>query len=84
MGMIDHKEYARQMRTHAVADAGDIRVSTDLWEQIADIIENSEEVVRCKVCKHSSYDPVHGDYWCGGQRVFAEHFCSVGERREGE
>ena len=42
------------------------------------------DVVRCKDCKHSSYDPVHGDYWCGGQRVFAEHFCSVGERREGE
>ena len=43
-----------------------------------------DELVLCKDCKHSSYDRVRGDYWCGGQRVFAEHFCSVGERREGE
>lgn len=42
------------------------------------------EVVRCKDCKHGIYDSVHGDYWCYGQRVFANHFCSVGERREGE
>lgn len=42
---LDHKEYARQMRTHAVADAGVIRVSAELWEQIADIVENSVEVV---------------------------------------
>lgn len=43
-----------------------------------------EELVLCKDCKHSSYDSVHGDYWCYGQKVFANHFCSVGERREGE
>ena len=67
--LIDHKEYARQMRTHAVADAGVIRVSTELWEQIADIIENSVEVVhghwdlyfygkelQCSVCKATFWD----------------------------
>ena len=43
--MRDHKEYAKQMRTNAVVINGVVQVSQELWEQIATIIENSEEVV---------------------------------------
>ena len=39
---MDYKEYARQMRENAVKDEnGYIRVSPELWEQIASIIENT-------------------------------------------
>lgn len=65
--LIDHKEYARQMRTHAVADAGVIRVSTELWEQIADVIENSVEVVHGRwedgICTMCGY-PIPTDSKC--------------------
>lgn len=41
MAEIDYKEYARQMREKAVKDEyGIVRVSPELWEQIASIIEN--------------------------------------------
>ena len=41
MAEFDYKEYARQMRENAVKDEnGIIRVSPELWEQIASIIEN--------------------------------------------
>ena len=47
--LIDGKEYARQMRENAVKDEnGIVRVSIELWEQIADIIEHSI-VPPCKV-----------------------------------
>ena len=46
---IDGKEYARQMRENAVKDEnGIVRVSIELWEQIADIIERSI-VPPCKI-----------------------------------
>lgn len=45
MAEYDYKEYARQMRTNAAKDEnGIIRCSPELWEQIASIIEKSEEV----------------------------------------
>lgn len=41
MAEIDYKEYARQMRENAVKDFnGNIVCSTEIWEQIASIIEN--------------------------------------------
>lgn len=47
--LIDTKEYAKQMRENAVTDEnGIIRVSIELWEQIADIIERAI-VPPCKV-----------------------------------
>lgn len=47
--LIDGKEYARQMRENAVKDEnGIVRVSIELWEQIADIIERAI-VPPCKV-----------------------------------
>ena len=60
---LSHKEYARQMRTNAVIADGIIRVSPELWEQVADIIDNSVEAVHgwwefdgdgdqyCSVCR---------------------------------
>ena len=42
------------------------------------------EVVRCKDCKYAMHDAMFGGYWCGGGKVKADHFCSYGERREGE
>ena len=41
------------------------------------------EVVRCKDCKHCGYSASHNQYWCGGKQVFAEHFCSRGELKDG-
>lgn len=47
--LIDTKEYAKQMRKNAVKDEnGIVRVSVELWEQIADIIERSI-IPPCKV-----------------------------------
>lgn len=47
--LIDGKEYARQMRENAVKDEnGIVRVSIELWEKIADIIERSI-IPPCKV-----------------------------------
>lgn len=54
---LNNKEFARQMRTKAVADAGVVRVSTELWETIADIIENSlpiDELAK-KICESYKY-----------------------------
>ena len=86
---IDHKEYATAMRTKAVADAGVVRVSTELWEQIADIIENSVEVVRCKDCKHynASANSCFNRQWDMESAtevpfVCASDFCSYGERKD--
>ena len=42
------------------------------------------EVVRCNDCKYAMHDAMFGGYWCGGGKVKADHFCSYGERREGE
>ena len=84
MGMRDHKEYARQMRTNAVIRDGVVQVSHELWEQIATIIENSEEVVRCKDCKHLEITGCYGE--CGKMVRIVKpwDFCSYGERRYGE
>lgn len=41
MAEFDYKEFARQMRENAVKDEnGTIRVSPELWEQIASVIES--------------------------------------------
>lgn len=48
---VDHKEFAAQMRSMAVVHDGIVHVSEELWLQIADMLEGSEEIVRCKDCK---------------------------------
>lgn len=79
--MIDNKEYARQLRKNAVKDEnGGIRVSPELWEELARIIENSEEVKHgewilhpdgsgtCKICNTHQKDIWDMDDWqnfCG-------------------
>ena len=41
--MIDSKEYAKQMRENAVVDKnGNVIVSEELWQQIANIIETQQ------------------------------------------
>ena len=42
--MIDSKEYARQMRENAYVENGIIKVSEELWLQIADMIDNHAQV----------------------------------------
>ena len=51
--MIDGKEYANQMRENAVIDKnGNIIVSEELWQQIANIIETQQaEIDRLKTEK---------------------------------
>lgn len=39
------------------------------------------EVVRCADCKHCQVDNLFDNYWCDGQSVWADHYCSKGERR---
>ena len=44
-------------------------------------------VVRCKDCKHSDEDDFDGSLWCCRDKeieVPEEHFCSYGERKDGE
>lgn len=38
-------------------------------------------VVRCKDCKHSSWDELGKCYWCKGKERTADFFCADGERR---
>ena len=40
------------------------------------------EVVRCKNCKVAVRDEYSGCYFCHGNHVPAEHYCSYGERRK--
>ena len=44
-------------------------------------------VVRCKDCKHSSYDEIFGNLWCnyhsGCRKVKDDGYCDRGERKEG-
>lgn len=91
---IDRKEFAGQMRMNAVIVDGVVRVSKELWWQIADMVENSAEVVRCKKCRHA-YNGIanlmcgrsgqkKGDLRLGGVSVKDDHFCSYGERKEGK
>lgn len=40
------------------------------------------EVVRCKNCTVAVRDEYSGCYFCHGNHVPAEHYCSYGERRK--
>ena len=44
-------------------------------------------VVRCRECKHSSYDEIFGNRWCnsnsGCRKVKDDGYCDLGERKEG-
>jgi hypothetical protein len=84
--MISNKEYADYMRTKSEADYGVIRVSTELWKTLADIIGNSVEVVRCSECQH--WGGVTFGFICrkfSGVNtkicMHADDYCSYGERR---
>lgn len=45
------------------------------------------EVVRCRDCKHTTYDAEYGNRWCnrnsGCRNVKDDGFCDDGERRTG-
>lgn len=85
--MDNNKAYAQLMRDIAKADInGILQVSTALWKDIADIIENSVEVVRCKDCRIGKGNtPKMGAGWIycenNGQYHKETHFCGYGERR---
>ena len=51
------REISKTMKPSEIegADGSDVmRVSFELWSQLADMIESGVEVVRCKDCNHSS------------------------------
>ncbi len=39
-------------------------------------------VVRCGECVNSQKDEIFGGIWCNGRKVWTDHFCSCGKRRE--
>ena len=39
--LIDNKEYAKQMRESCVKENGIVKVSEEMWTQLADIVENA-------------------------------------------
>lgn len=41
----DYKEYARQMRENSVVENGIVKVSKNLWYQIADIIDDNGNLI---------------------------------------
>lgn len=64
-----------------------IKVSIEVKMDMNEIIERLKEddfvpVVRCKDCKHSSWDELGKCYWCKGKERTADFFCADGERRE--
>jgi len=98
MAEFDYKEYARQMRENAVKDHnGNIICSSELWEQIASIIENTPaadvvEVVRCQKCKHGDVS-IHSLSKDGEEEIACycnlknrvtdvDSYCPSGERKD--
>ena len=62
-----------------------INGSSDAWHILSEI-DHAEEidavkVVRCADCKHCQVDTLYHNYWCDGQSVWADHYCSKGEMR---
>ena len=45
---------------------------------------NAVEVVRCRDCKWVYRDPYSGCYYCHERQVQSTHFCSYGERKDGD
>lgn len=41
-------------------------------------------VIRCADCVHCQYDAIYGDRWCDGRKVWRDHFCSSGKRKESD
>lgn len=78
--MPNNKAYAQLMRNVAKADInGILQVSTALWENLTDIIENSVDVVRCKDCIYHNVPPCPMRLslnWTNDN-----DYCSYGERR---
>lgn len=46
-------------------------------EEVAEVAK----IVRCKDCAKVHPDEMFGEYWCNGERVEANHFCSYGEKK---
>lgn len=60
---------------------------TSLAEAIAQTpTEDVQQVVRCKDCRYSNFDPEYGKRWCDRclscMLVKDDDFCSYGERKE--
>ena len=76
MAEFDYKEYARQMRENAVKDHnGNIICSSELWEQIASIIENTPAADVVEV-RHGEWLDNHEKITTlGGNGVPKEYLC---------
>ncbi len=52
-------------------------------EEIEDL--PTVDIVRCRECKYSTLDDLHGNYWCNRTmsvtRVGGEDFCSYGREK---
>lgn len=49
--------------------------------------DKTNDLVTCKECKNSEYNPVFSKMWCNkwhGIEVYPEHSCIKAERREDE
>lgn len=42
------------------------------------------KVVRCADCVHCQHDDMYGELWCDGRKVWRDHFCSCGKRKESD
>lgn len=91
--LIGRKEFAENMRKISKnlkppsAEWSDdivIRVSFELWEKLADMIESGVEVVRCKDCKFM--DERKENWFCDVWGYYGaptpNAYCSYGERKE--
>lgn len=89
-----NKDFAEVMRkcakdAYCTDTNGNIICSPELWEQIATIIENSEEVVRCEECEYATkgkniFICNKEFYKCSGTscKHNGGHYCSYGKRKE--
>ena len=68
----DQQNAAWALRKYAVRDIMD-----------AETVD-AVEVVRCKDCKWVYRDPYSGCYYCHERQVQSTHFCSYGERKDGD
>ena len=70
---------------HGNSMRGGIRKALRCIEQAPTI--DAVPVVRCRECKHSSYDEIFGNRWCnsnsGCRKVKDDGYCDLGERKEG-
>ena len=67
---------------HGMSMRGGINKAFKCMEKVPTI--DAVPVVRCKDCRKCGYDAFTGLYWCAGNGMRGEDFCSRGERKDGE